>query len=118
MKPPASDHGPTVSRRAVSRRGFIRAGAALLGVTIGLERASAASAQTLADQPAVPYALKPSASDSIAYVTVDGSDSADGLSWGTAKATIGAAYAALRPTGGTICLGAGTFAEPSTIQVV
>lgn len=43
------------------------------------------------------------------YVTAAGSDSADGMSWGSAKATVAAAYTALPSTGGVIQLGYGDF---------
>lgn len=65
-------------------------------------------------------ALKPGASDSVMYATVNGNDSNDGLSWGTAKLTIYGAMVAL-PGGngttisgsGTIYVGPGTHAHPT-----
>lgn len=60
-------------------------------------------------------AAKPIVTDGVQHVTAEGSDSNDGLSWGTAKASIQAAYNALPSTGGTIHLGAGNFAVSSTI---
>ncbi len=47
-------------------------------------------------------ATEPLASDAIQYVSPNGNDSNDGLSWGTAKATVFAAYQALPNTGGVI----------------
>lgn len=47
-------------------------------------------------------ALKPDPSDAIQYVSDKGSDSNDGLSWGSAKLTIAAACAAL-PSGNSSC---------------
>lgn len=66
-------------------------------------------------------AMKPTRSDGIQFVTANGSDSNDGLSWGTAKATIAAAVAAL-PTSnsmpyGTIHVGAGIYAVSSPLTV-
>jgi hypothetical protein len=43
-------------------------------------------------------AMKPATSDAIQYVTTNGNDANDGLSWGTAKATIQAAVNALPTT--------------------
>ncbi len=47
-------------------------------------------------------AIKPGASDAVQYVSPNGNDSNDGLSMGTAKLTIMAAYDALGQGGGTI----------------
>lgn len=47
-------------------------------------------------------ARKVVSTDSIRYVTSSGNDSNDGLSWGTAKLTVMAAYDALPATGGTV----------------
>jgi hypothetical protein len=47
-------------------------------------------------------ALKAAGSDAVQYVSPNGQDSNDGLSAGSAKATIAAAYAVLPTTGGTI----------------
>ena len=47
-------------------------------------------------------AMKPGASDALQYVSPNGNDSNDGLSMGTAKLTIMAAYDALGQGGGTI----------------
>jgi hypothetical protein len=52
-------------------------------------------------------AAKPQPSDAIQYVSPNGNDSNDGLSWGTAKATLFAAYQALPSTGGVIFVSAG-----------
>ncbi len=64
--------------------------------------------------------------DAIQYVSPNGNDSNDGLSWGTAKATITAAYTALPPCGygsrtwsncGTIYLAAGAWSVSSEISI-
>lgn len=60
---------------------------------------------------------KAHASDAIQYVSTSGSDTNDGLSWGTAKATIQAAIDALPAGGGRVTIGAGTFDIGSTITV-
>jgi hypothetical protein len=52
----------------------------------------------------------------VQYVTADGDDSNNGLSWGEAKASVAAAYAALA-SNGEIKLGAGTIVEPSTVLI-
>jgi Pectate lyase superfamily protein len=77
--------------------------------------------------PSSNAALKPSPSDAIQYVSAHGNDSNDGLSLGTAKATIAAAIAALpscvgygnstQPHCGTIHVGAGTFIQSATLIV-
>lgn len=46
----------------------------------------------------------------VQYVNLDGSDRASGSSWGSAKATVNAAIAALPANGGTIEIGYGTYA--------
>lgn len=51
----------------------------------------------------------------IQYVSVNGSDSNDGLDWATAKATIPAAYNTLPSMGGVIRVGGGTFNVTSSI---
>lgn len=72
-------------------------------------------------------ALKSYYNDAILHVSVNGNDSNDGFSWGSAKGTLGGAYAAL-PTCtlfgnsythcGTIMLGAGSFpAITSTLSI-
>lgn len=48
------------------------------------------------------YAIKPQVSDGIQFVSPNGTDSNDGLSYGSAKLTISAAYSALPSSGGTI----------------
>ena len=50
------------------------------------------------------------------YVTADGSDSYNGLSWAAGKATIGAAIAALPSGGGTVEIGAGTWTFATTAR--
>lgn len=70
--------------------------------------------------------MKPLVSDAVQYVSTGGSDTNDGLSWGTAKLTLAAAYTALQTctvtdsyygnftgTCGTIQMAAGTY-SPST----
>src|SRR2546421_8504533 len=54
-------------------------------------------------------AVKPATSDSVFYVSVNGNDSNDGRSWGSAKLTLNAAIALLSVNGGTINVGCGTF---------
>ena len=49
-----------------------------------------------------PPALEPSPGSPVQYVDFSGNDSNDGFSWGTAKATVMAAYDALPADGGTI----------------
>lgn len=53
-------------------------------------------------------AIKPASTDGIQYVTLEGDDANDGLSWGTAKLHIMAAYDALAADGGTIRIASGT----------
>lgn len=52
-------------------------------------------------------ALKPQSSDAVQYASPNGNDSNDGMSIGTAKATIAGAYNALPATGGTIYVSGG-----------
>jgi hypothetical protein len=47
--------------------------------------------------------------DNIRYVSKGGSDANDGLSWATAKLTIGAAFTALGATAGCVYVGGGTY---------
>lgn len=47
-------------------------------------------------------ATEPLVSDAVQFVSANGNDNNDGLSWGSAKATIFAAYQALPAAGGTI----------------
>lgn len=56
----------------------------------------------LNDQGASGNAAKVASTNAIEYAASGGSDSNDGKSWGTAKATVMAAYDALPPLGGTI----------------
>src|SRR5205807_2447559 len=51
----------------------------------------------------------PAVSDAIVYVSPNGSDSNDGRSWGSAKATILAAYEGLPASGGTIYIAGGSY---------
>jgi hypothetical protein len=71
--------------------------------------------------PVFGQSMKPTHSDGMQFVAAGGSDSNDGLGWGTAKATIAAAVAAL-PTSkgipyGTIHVGAGVYTVSSPITV-
>jgi len=60
------------------------------------------------------FDLKPATSDAAQYVSVNGNDTFDGLSWGTAKTTIAAACAAL-PSGNSNCTtGSGTIYSSGT----
>lgn len=69
-------------------------------------------------------AIKAASADAIQYVSASGSDSNDGLSWGTAKASISSAIAALPTTTvgssetpyGIVQIGAGSFPISSTIS--
>lgn len=61
-------------------------------------------------------AMKPASTAGVLYVTASGSDSNDGLSWGSAKATISAALTALPSTGGTIYF-AGTIAQNTALTL-
>lgn len=58
-------------------------------------------------------ALAPNPSDGVQYVSSNGSNTDDGLSWGTAKATVSAAISALPLESGVNCgtihVGAGTY---------
>lgn len=56
-------------------------------------------------------AQRATTTDAVVYVSTGtkANDANDGLSWGTAKATLAAALAALPATGGTLEVGAGTF---------
>src|SRR5947208_1447060 len=70
------------------------------GTTVAMNGAPAGT-NLPADNPAV--------SDAIVYVSPNGSDSNDGRSWGSAKATILAAYDGLPASGGTIYITGGSF---------
>lgn len=59
--------------------------------------------------------LPKAASDAGIFVSTSGSDAANGLTPGTAKATLSAALDALPSSGGTISLGSGIHRLPSTI---
>ena len=60
---------------------------------------------------------KPASADSIVYVTRSGNDSGDGLSLGSAKATLAAAVTALGSGPGVIRMGAGTWTITSSVSV-
>ena len=60
-------------------------------------------------------AIKPAASDAIVYVSQNGNDANDGLSWGSAKLTLAAALTAV-PDGGTVQMGGGVFNSASQIS--
>lgn len=55
--------------------------------------------------------------DGLIFVSTEGSDSNDGLSYGTAKATIQAAINALPASGGIVQLLAGTYAQNSSLTL-
>ncbi len=60
---------------------------------------------------------KPGSADAVQYVTPEGNDSNDGLSWGTAKLTMAGACAAL-PGGNASCsAGSGTIFAPPNASV-
>lgn len=82
----------------MNRRQFGRtlAPLGLAAVTSGLPRTSAAQTAVVTGTAMV-------------YVETDGSDSNDGSSWSTAKATIQAAITALPPNGGIVEVGNGQF---------
>jgi hypothetical protein len=74
--------------------------------------AAAISAETTrAEAAEARYGLKPATTENIVYVSLapSASDSNDGLSWGSAKATIAGALTALGSSAGIINLGHGTF---------
>ena len=65
-------------------------------------------------------AIKPATTDAVQFISVNGNDSNDGLSWGSAKGNadvataIAAAIAALPVGGGTVFLGGGVFNTVAT----
>lgn len=61
-------------------------------------------------------AIKPAASDAVRYVSINGSDSQDCLSWGSACASVQGALTSLNGPG-KIILGCSWFSVPSTITV-
>lgn len=61
-------------------------------------------------------ARKPEPADRIRFVTTEGDNTHDGLSWGTALLTLQAAVAALGAAGGTIFVGGGNFATAAVID--
>jgi hypothetical protein len=85
-----------------------------------------ASGATGAKTIAVDAARLATTTDAVVYVSAGSkaSDSNDGLSWGTAKATLAAAVAAVPATGGVVMVGAGTYnltatlAVPSNVSIV
>ena len=60
-------------------------------------------------------ALKPAVGSPIQYVDYTGNDNNDGLSWGSAKASVMAAYDALPPLGGTIYIMQGPGGDGTSI---
>lgn len=87
----------------------------LAGPTSGADAPATFRSLVTADLPSS-AALKPATTDAIQYVTTGGNDLNDGLSRGTAKATIQAALNALPATGGVVYLAAGgTWSISSTI---
>lgn len=75
-------------------------------ITDEIDAAVAAQAAT----DSATYAAKPATANAVQWVTALGNDANDGLSWGTAKATVAAAQTALPAAGGEILLGGGNFA--------
>ena len=67
--------------------------------------------------PAGVVAQKPATSDSTFFVSVNGSDSNDGLSWGTAFLTPAKAHTAVASAGGTIYFGCGSFPLAATFAI-
>ena len=67
--------------------------------------------------PPTTLAIKPATSDGIQFVSANGNDSNDGLSWGTAKLTIQAANTTLATSGGTIFVSASTIILASTVTL-
>jgi hypothetical protein len=61
-------------------------------------------------------ALKPAVSDSMQFVSPEGDDDNDGLSWGSAKLTILGAYEALPIGGGTIYFASGVQMRPDATK--
>lgn len=82
----------------------------LLVYTMGAGVAAAALAAAEALAPGGGRQAAPAGADGMAYVSKNGSDANDGLSWAGAKLTVAAGLAAL-PSGGTLFVGAGTFTE-------
>jgi hypothetical protein len=62
-------------------------------------------------------AIKNASADRVQYISTTGNDANDGLSWGTAKATVAGAQAALPSAGGTIYVGGGTYSWTSTVTI-
>lgn len=88
----------------------------LAGPTSGADAPATFRSLVTADLPSS-AALKPATTDAIQYVTTGGNDLNDGLSWGSAKATVPAAAAAIfanSANGGTVYVGAGTFSYAPT----
>ncbi len=100
------------------RRSFLSV-AAFLALCMG----SAAPSWAQAGSTYVPTAaganaaIKPTTADAIQYVAPGGSDSNDGLSWGTAKQTLAAAIAVFDPPSPTIGGGASANCVPGRIDV-
>jgi hypothetical protein len=57
------------------------------------------------------FASKPQVTDLVTYVSTNGNDANDGLSWGSAKRTVGAALTMVNSTGGVVNVGAGIYYE-------
>jgi hypothetical protein len=68
---------------------------------------AALTARSLTSHGHATMALKPEDDAGVMFVTPDGDDDDDGLSWGSAKLTVLGAYDALPASGGSIFLGGG-----------
>ena len=92
-----------LGRRQLLSGAGVGAALALAGRQLSPERAAAATPPAAQTAPAA-------LATGMVYVSGQGNDGNDGLSWASAKLTVGGALAAL-PTGGTVVLAAGTFTE-------
>lgn len=87
------------------------------GVNGNIIKATAATTATDAGFAATSVFLKPTSAYRIYYVSPSGSDANDGLSWGSAKATIAAAAALIPTSGGLVLLSGGTHTVTSPITL-
>lgn len=71
----------------------------------------------VASVPSALFAAKPVIADGVQFVSAEGSDSNDGLSWGSAKASLTSAFLSISSRGGTVFVGAG-FSETLTSTLV
>jgi hypothetical protein len=81
----------------------------------GLLLAAAAGAAAQQSTYVTPNGSKAHAGDAIEYVSPAGSDTSDGLSWGSAKRTITAANSALAASGGDIYARPGDYCPESPV---